>query len=576
MKYRYPGIQSFTNEDQSLFFGRDREIKELFRLIELNPLIVVFGKSGIGKTSLLQAGVAPVLETRFLYPAKIRFNNIDQSISKQIYEQLNEKKLLPGNTPDDLSLWEYCHHFLYVAAGEVHTPVLVLDQFEELFTLYQDQPQVQQDFIAQMAAVINRRPPENFPKKEWAAHERAQYATPPNVHIVISIRSDYLYILDRLSDQIPSILRCRYELNALDENNARLAITQPALLPQYPAQVEYGMSRAPFSAAPFRFSSAALSDIIDNLTLISERNNPERGKATLRTEVEAFQLQLLCRSIEEKIITNHCPPDFEVLPDFYGGEKGIAVILTAFYSSVLKKFEPDSRLKIQLLVEEKLLSGGRRILQEKEFLIRECGIEDADLLQLSTERLIKEEPRGGSFYYEISHDTLVPPILEARDKRQERELIQRQKEEQRANAQKLQEAEAKAKEEAEKRAEAERLQNKAEIEKRRARLFAAFSMIVAIVVVVLMVQLFITQGKLIKSEHELEKNVESLSKSIAARDSIEADKVMFEVRGIIKRYDDLKNRHPEIAAEIKKDAVRMLDSFGKNPVLQARRKELGL
>ncbi len=55
---RYPGPHSFSDNelDQRLFFGRKRESAELAQRIQAARMLVLFSKSGLGKTSLLQAG----------------------------------------------------------------------------------------------------------------------------------------------------------------------------------------------------------------------------------------------------------------------------------------------------------------------------------------------------------------------------------------------------------------------------------------------------------------------------------------------------------------------------------------
>ncbi len=63
-QYRYPGPRSFTENDRELFFGRNKEIRKLTELMVIEKLAVLFGKSGYGKTSLLQAGVIPRLEEK--------------------------------------------------------------------------------------------------------------------------------------------------------------------------------------------------------------------------------------------------------------------------------------------------------------------------------------------------------------------------------------------------------------------------------------------------------------------------------------------------------------------------------
>ncbi len=68
-KYRYPGTRPFTENDRNLFFGRTNDIEKLSKYIHHENLIVLYGKSGLGKTSLLNAGVVPVLSEKENYSA---------------------------------------------------------------------------------------------------------------------------------------------------------------------------------------------------------------------------------------------------------------------------------------------------------------------------------------------------------------------------------------------------------------------------------------------------------------------------------------------------------------------------
>lgn len=68
--YRYPGITPFSEKDQGVFFGRDADIERLYNSILLNQCTVIAGKSGIGKTSLIYAGLKPRIEKKI--------NNTDQ------------------------------------------------------------------------------------------------------------------------------------------------------------------------------------------------------------------------------------------------------------------------------------------------------------------------------------------------------------------------------------------------------------------------------------------------------------------------------------------------------------------
>jgi hypothetical protein len=73
-KNPFKGLYSYEEKDRDIFCGRDREANELFRLVKLNILTVVFGKSGIGKTSLLNAGLFPRLRKAYFLPVPIRLD----------------------------------------------------------------------------------------------------------------------------------------------------------------------------------------------------------------------------------------------------------------------------------------------------------------------------------------------------------------------------------------------------------------------------------------------------------------------------------------------------------------------
>lgn len=465
---RYPGIQSYNQDRRHLFFGRERETKELFRLAVLQPIVVLFGKSGTGKTSLIQAGVTPMLHERRLHPVFLRINQTDKPIVQQIHALLEQGEFLPYDTPDNLTLWDYCHQFAYSEAGDSFTPLYVLDQFEELFTLYADQPEEQKRFIEQLAQVMNGTPPKGHPTGE-----------PPKAHFLISIRSDYLYLLDRLSDQIPAILRTRYELNDLTIDNARQAIEQPAL------------AEGAFDSPKFAYTPAAIDNIIAELSQEQQSNTQTQTR-----EVGGFQLQLLCQRIEQEVI-NAPPPAAPplhiptVAPYFYGGSEGIRKIIGDFYDSVLAQYpNADTRRRVRQLVEEGLISNGRRIILEENYLKERYHLTQADIELLNRERLCRKEARANQWYYEISHDTLLKPINTAYEERRAKEERQRLEAEKAEADRKAAEAAAQAERDRQLREAAEQAKAEAETQKehavaakRRANLLTAIAVIVALAAV---------------------------------------------------------------------------------------------
>lgn len=77
---RYPGLRPFERSQQAVFHGRQEDVQRLSNLILRERLVVLFAKSGIGKTSLLQAGVAPELERHDYVPIMLRTERSDKMI----------------------------------------------------------------------------------------------------------------------------------------------------------------------------------------------------------------------------------------------------------------------------------------------------------------------------------------------------------------------------------------------------------------------------------------------------------------------------------------------------------------
>src|SRR5436190_1342098 len=73
------GLKSYSEDQADIFYGRDEEINRLTNLVKANTLTIVFGKSGTGKTSLLNAGVFPRLRKEFCLPFRIRLEFRDDS-----------------------------------------------------------------------------------------------------------------------------------------------------------------------------------------------------------------------------------------------------------------------------------------------------------------------------------------------------------------------------------------------------------------------------------------------------------------------------------------------------------------
>ncbi len=291
---RYPGIRPFRTDEKGLFFGRDADIERLHRLIGLEQLIILYGKLGYGKSSLLSAGIFPrleaegkrhFLEIRFgpykpgesLAPAEANrqaFHRAETSPVNSVDPvKKNHPVLLPNAEP---SLWLTLKN--RQQAGQ-NSFLLVFDQFEELFSYPAEQIL---EFKKQLAEALYSRVPKRYETSLAGAgltpeQEDTVYA-PFDLKVVFSIRSDRMSLLNGLKDYLPNLLQHGYELDALDEAAATEAVCLPAALP--------GVG---FETPPFMYAPAALNAIFAAL-----RN--ERGR------IETSALQIVCRYVEDNVV----------------------------------------------------------------------------------------------------------------------------------------------------------------------------------------------------------------------------------------------------------------------------------
>src|SRR5436305_3217192 len=137
LKNPYPGLAPFEEQDAPRFFGRDREIEDILERLASRRLLAVIGVSGGGKSSLIKAGVIPVLRIGAAQglPGRWRIRTI-----KPGNAPLQTLRIALEAGPEwpttSLGLVEQARNLL--ATGE--TLLLLVDQFEELFHFRAETP----------------------------------------------------------------------------------------------------------------------------------------------------------------------------------------------------------------------------------------------------------------------------------------------------------------------------------------------------------------------------------------------------------------------------------------------------
>lgn len=409
--FRYPGSRPFddTEIERRLFFGREQEKEDLLHKVLTNNLVVLYSKSGIGKTSLINAGINQALRDNGFLPLIIRFNIPQYDPCNIIYRSIIDitgSKKLDFKEGEKNSLRQYFKTSMFWSENEtLLKPVLIFDQFEEFFDRHSLESR--KEFISQIADIVNNRIPDTDTiRKLIQPGESFQYnEKPPNVKIIISLREDFLGQLEEMSHEIPDIFNNRFKLFPLTYEQAKAAINKPAQVKDKEIHTE-----------PFEYSPDTVNMMLD---FLYKRN--EKGGIRVSNEVESFQLQLLCRHIEDKVREETTKRNDAIIiePSTLGGEKGMQQILQQFYSDSLNRLDSfQEKKKAYKLFEKGLINfDDRRLSLEENEIERNYHVSKDLLTKLVDYRVVRSEPRLGSVYYELSHDSLITPIRLTQQKR---------------------------------------------------------------------------------------------------------------------------------------------------------------
>src|SRR5579862_318404 len=204
----WPGLTPFNEAAQEFFHGRDEAAADLFRRIRRDLLTVLYGKSGLGKTSLLNAGLFPLLRAADFLPIYVRLDFVNPDIGPiaQIAAAIKDNLSLyaidgPYPTPAE-SLWGFFHDKsteFWSRRNRLVTPVFVLDQFEEIFTLGHGTPAAA-EFASELAALIENRPPDRVRdaiERDPESASRYDFAK-ESCKVVLTLREDFLPELEGL------------------------------------------------------------------------------------------------------------------------------------------------------------------------------------------------------------------------------------------------------------------------------------------------------------------------------------------------------------------------------------------
>ena len=398
----YLGLVSFTEETREYFFGRDEEVAELARRVQRKLLTVLFGKSGLGKTSILRAGLLPKLRQHGYCPVYVRiaYGRESPAPAEQIKAAIQRAASVSGEwthagvAAAGETLWEFLHHrddVLRDAAGAPLLPLLIFDQFEEIFTLAQSDDFGRAraaNFIEELGDLVENRPPKAFEARldeDDSAAERFDFAR-SDYRVLIALREDYLASLESLRPAMPSLLQNRVRLAPMTTTQALEAVRRPGghLVSEQSAE------------AIVRFVAG--------------------GSGRADAAVEPSLLSLICRELNDARMAQGRD---EISLDLLAGSH--ESILVNFYERSLA----DQPAGVRRVIEDELLtdSGFRENVAEERLLKRfqAAGAAPGALAALVNRRLLRIEERLDVRRVELTHDVLCGVVKASRDQRQERE-----------------------------------------------------------------------------------------------------------------------------------------------------------
>lgn len=401
----WPGLDAFSEELRGFFFGRGAETEELFRRVRNETVTLLFGQSGLGKTSLLGAGLAPRLRATGFLPVFVRLIYGEDApppatqVKEEFWREIVRAQAEAVMIDPDESLWGYFHRTdrtVTGRAGDALTPVLIFDQFEEIFTLGlagERSRGAAQSFLGELAELIENRPPDAIAQaleRDADAFERYDFDR-QDYRIVIALREDYLAQLDSVRQRAPLLGRNYLRLRRMTGRQGFDAVTRPV----------------PGLIAP---------DVAQEILRFVGRASPEDAFGTAgddeTLEVEPALLSLVCRELNERRLARGLD---RIERDLLAGSRDD--IIRRFYDDALAD-QPEA---VREFIEDELLSeGGYResvSLDRARSALTAAGAPADALDRLVTRRLLRIEERLDVSRVEIIHDVLRDVIRASRDSR---------------------------------------------------------------------------------------------------------------------------------------------------------------
>ncbi|HKD32012.1 MAG TPA: WD40 repeat domain-containing protein [Gaiellaceae bacterium] len=385
----FKGLAAFqdTDLDALFFYGREREREVVVANLLASRLTVLYGASGVGKTSLLRAAVAHSLRSTH-HATVVVFSSWAGDPRLGLAEAIDEAAGIEGEG----TLVERLR-----AAGEVY---VILDQFEEYFLYHERGP-----FAAELAEAIGK------------PRLRANF--------LIGLREDALARLDAFKGQIPNLFANYLRLDHLDRDGARAAILGP-------------VGRFDELTGENVVVEPELVDAVLNEVAAGRVDVGRGGRGGVDADegrVEAPYLQLVLERLwHAERERGSAVLQLATLRELGGAE----AIVRAHLEQALGQLEPSEQDVAATMFGHLVTPSGSKIAHRPGDLAKYAAVPEAEvrpvLDALGRERIVRAvDGAGGAERYEIFHDVLADGVLAWRARRE----LERDREQARARQRRL-------------------------------------------------------------------------------------------------------------------------------------------
>jgi Novel STAND NTPase 1 len=405
----WPGMRPYREQDAAFFFGRDDEATDLQARVERARLTLLYGRGGLGKSSLLRAGLAPRLATLgylfvYLRPRALIDGSRDPvAEAKAAIEQAAHNAGVEATAGFDApSLWELFHRDsfgLWDKSNRLVVPVLAFDQFEEIFQIIDDDPGAAPrvgQLLEGIAELVENRLPRRLAAAELP--DDAEHRFDVNVthyRVVLSFREDYLPHVRKLRTIVPAVIENHVRLEPLTGRQA-LEVVERAGGPLIDASAAEALVR----------SVGRPAGLLQRLLDPEAAADGEDAQAISALEVEPAVLSVVCfylnaerqrqgqSTIDVGLVKLKKPED----------------IFDEYYRAAMAGVSA----KVRHFVESRLVTeGGERVLYPMKAI--DAGEPEVAraMSTLLDQGILRKEWFAGEQRLEISHDLLLRPIREA-------------------------------------------------------------------------------------------------------------------------------------------------------------------